>query len=311
MPFKKLASLRKLASLGDEVVGVAPLEAGGIVAFVTTDPVAVSVHPIAGAKGKVTKVTLDEASTVALINKQVAVVKSGDALWALLDIQHKPKIEQIGNSMKSLHACPAGDTALAVGWDGHGAALAMSGHEVGGRQFVLRGDVRTASLTLDRTYVVVESGAGGQLREHPGSTPESGALARGDLPAEASGMDRLAGGLNLCALSQRGAGQVCVARRTGAQTYEAKMIDVPDVVDVAVIDTSLFVLCGDGRLRLFDRDAIAAAAPTATPTFELDLRAQGAPTVLASTTKGGNRLWVGTAGGDVIVVDAVKAGPPM
>jgi len=145
MPFKKLASAKKLANLGAEVVGIAPLESGSVVAAVTSDPVKVSVHPIGAGNNRVTNVSLDEAQAAALIDKKVAVVKSGDDLWALLDIQHTPKIEQVGRDIRSLHACPKGGTALAIGWDGNGAALGLQNHEVGGRQFVLRGDVRCAS----------------------------------------------------------------------------------------------------------------------------------------------------------------------
>ncbi|HHH29204.1 MAG TPA: hypothetical protein ENK57_12790 [Polyangiaceae bacterium] len=304
MPFKKLAGAKKLANLGAEVVGIAPLEGGSIVAAVTTDPVKVSVHPIGAGNHRVTNVSLDEAQSAALFDKKVAVVKSGDDLWALLDIQHTPKIEQVGRDIRSLHACPKGGTALAVGWDGNGAALALQNNEVGGRQFVLRGDVRTASLTTERCYVVVDGG-GGQLREHPGGTPESGALARGDLPPEAAGLDVLAGGQELCALAKRGGSSVCVIRREGAQVFGAKMIDVPSVVDVAVIATSLFVLGADGRLRLYDSETLAGG-PDMSPTFELSVGGDGAPTTLVSTQKGGNKLWIGTAAGDVIRVDAVK-----
>lgn len=307
MPFKKLASAKKLTQLGAEVVGIAPLESGRIVAAVTSDPVKVAILPVGAGNPRVTNVALDETQAVALIDKKVAVVKSGDDLWALLDIQHTPKIEQVGRDIRSLHACPKGESALAIGWDGNGAALALQNNEVGGRQFVLRGDVRCASLTTERCYVVVDGGGGGQLREHPGATPESGALARGDLPDQASSMDRLAGGQELCALSKRGASAVCVIRREGAQTFGAKMIDVPGVVDVAVIATSLFVLCDDGRLRLYDGEALAGG-PDVSPTFELSLGADGAPTVLESTTTGGNKLWVGTQSGDVVRVDAVKGG---
>jgi hypothetical protein len=305
MPFKKFAAPKKLANLGAEVVGLAPFENGKVIAAITTDPVKVSVHPLGAGANKVTNVSLDEAQAGALIDKRIAVVKSGDDLWALLDIQHTPKMEQVGRDIRSLTGCPNGGTALAVGWDGNGAALAFQNNEVGGRQFVLRGDVRCASMTHDRCYVVVDQGAGGQLREHPGGTPESGAMARADLPAEASGMDRLAGGQELCALSKRGANQVCVMRRESTQSFGAKMVDIPGVVDVAVIETSLFVLTEDARLRLYDGAALAGG-PELTPTHEVPLRADGAPTLLTSTTKGGNRLWIGTVAGDIVRVDVAK-----
>ncbi len=311
MPFKTLASLKKLTNLNAEVAGLAPLESASVVAAVTTDPVQVSVHPFAGGRGKVTNVSLDDVSAIALINKAVAVVKSGDDLWALLDIQHKPKMEQVGRDIRSLHCCPKGESALAIGWDGNAAALAFQNNEVGGRQFVLRGDLRACSLTLDTTYVVVDGAGGGQLRGHPGNTPESGATTRADLPAPAQGMDVLAGGHELSALSKRGGNSVCVVQREGAAALTVKqlMVDGP-VADVAVITTSLFVLGADGKLRLYDGETVRQASDGApvTATYELELRATGQPSVMCATTKGGNKLWVGTKGGDVICCSAVKGG---
>jgi hypothetical protein len=309
MPFLNLTGLKKLKNLGAEVVGIAPLESGSLVAAVTSDPVKVSVYPFAGAPGKIVSVSLDAAEAAALIDKKIAVVKSGDELWALLDIQHTPKMEQVGRDIKSLHASPAGGTALAIGWDGNGAALAFANNEVGGRQFVLRGDHRTASLSADnRCHVVVEGGAGGQFRTHPGATPESGAIGRAELPAEASGFDRLAGGDELSALTKRGSDSVCVIRKEGA--LSAKMIGVPGgVIDVAVISTTLFVLCADGVLRMYGGEALRAASIEPGPTTaELNVRCDGQPTCLTATSKGGTKLWIGSKGGDVICCAAVKGG---
>ncbi len=311
MPFKTLASLKKLTNLNAEVVALAPLETASVVAAVTTDPVQVSVHPFTGAKGKVTNVSLDDVNAIALINKAVAVVKSGDDLWALLDIQHTPKMEQVGRDIRSLHYCPKGDTALAIGWDGNAAALVFQNNEVGGRQFVLRGDLRACALSLDATYVVADGAGGGQLRGHPGPTPEPGATMRADLPATAQGMNLLAGGYDLSAVAKSGGDAVCVVQREGASALTVKhlLVDGP-VVDVAVIATSLFVLGADGKIRLFDGDTIRQAGDGSplTPTFQLELRATGQPAVMCATTKGGNKLWVGTKGGDVLCCSAVKGG---
>jgi hypothetical protein len=311
MPFQNLAALKKLKNLGAEVVAIAPLESGRIVAAITTDPVQLSVHPYAGGSGKIVNVSLDEVNAAALIDKKVAVVKSGDDLWALLDIQHTPKMEQVGRDIKSLHACPAGGTALAIGWDGNGAALAFSNNEVGGRQFTLRGDVRTASLSSDnRCYVVVDAGGAGQYRTHPGTTPESGAIGRYDLPAETAGWELLAGGDELAALAKRGADSVCVIRKEGAAAINGKMIGVAGgVVDVAVISTTLFVLCADGNLRMYGADALQQAGIDPPPTTaELNLRCDGAPTTLTATSMGGAKLWIGSRSGDVITCAAVRGG---
>jgi hypothetical protein len=309
MPYKSFASLKKLANLDAEVVDLALLESGSIAAAVTNDPVKVAIYPFAGGAPKIQGVSLDTAHGVALINKQVAVVKSGDELWALLDIQHKPKMEQIGRDMRALYACPAGNTALAIGWDGHGAALAFQNREVGGRQFVLRGDLRAASLRDGITYVIADGPAGGQLRAHPGSTPEAGATMRVDLPPTAAAHDRLAGGHDLSATTRRGGDEVCVILREGSAALTVKTLRAGvGIVDVAVFSTSLVVLGVDGRLRLFDGDRLRAADDGATlsSTHELALGAQGEPSAMAATSKGGAKLWIGTRGGDVMRCDAVK-----
>jgi hypothetical protein len=308
MPFRTLASLKKVANLGAEVVSIAPLEAAGIVAVLTNDPVQLGVYPMTSGTSKLQSVSIERGDAVALVNKMVAVVKSGDEVWALLDIQHKPKIDSIGRHIKGLYANPNGDPALAIAWDGHGAALSVQSNEVGGRQFTLRGEVRVASIAKSATYVIVDGQGGGQLREHPGATPESAASARADLPAEAKSFDLLAGGSELSAASKRGAESVCVVRRQGQGSLVAKMIGVPgSVAGVAVNATSLFVAGQDGRLRLFDGDTLHRAGEgIAQPTFELDLRGDGPPMAIAASTKGGNKIWVGTRGGDLLVCDAAK-----
>lgn len=309
MPYKSIAALKKLGNLGAEVVGLAPLETGRITAALTTDPVKVGIYAHGGGSPRVTNVSLDEAASVALISKQVAVVKSGGDIWALLDIQHKPKMEQIGRDIRSLHACPDGETALAIGWDGQGAALAFQNNEVGGRQFVLRGDVRAASLRDRVTYVAVDGAAGGQLRAHPGNTPETGATSRVDLPPTAAAHDRLAGGHDLSALARRGSDEVCAVIREGVSALTVKTLHIgAPVIDVVVLSTSLFALCADGRIRLFDGDALRGATDggSPAPTFELQLGAQGEPAAMVASTKGGTRLWIGTRGGDVLCCDPVK-----
>jgi hypothetical protein len=131
------------------------------------------------------------------------------------------------------------------------------------------------------------------------------------LPAAAKSFDRLAGGHELSAATKRGADAVCVVAREGANAITVKMLSMPGgVADVGVISSSLFVLGQDGRLRLFDKETIQAADDGAMPqpTSELDVRADGQPSVLAVSAKGGARLWIGTRNGDVIRCEAVKGG---
>jgi len=310
MPFKNLASLKKVATLNAEVVAIAPDEKARSLAAITSDPVQVAIQPIGAGTAKKKNVSIDEAVDGALIDKRVALVKSGSDIWGLLDIQHSPKIEQVGRDMRSLHNNRRGEMALAIGWDGQGAELQIQGHEVGGRQFVLRGTVRACSLDGSFCYVVVDGPGGGRFREHRGSTPESGTQVRCDLPAAAQGMKTLAGGQQLSALCKPGGDTVCVIRRQGAADLSAKMIGIDTTtVDVAVIESSLFVLGVDGKLRLYDSDTLHRAGDdVATPTCALDLRGSGVPTALASTTKGGNILWVGTKEGDLIRCNAVGRG---
>lgn len=309
MPFKSLASLKKIANLDAEVVAIAPLDSDRICGVATNDPVKVAIYPYAAGTKKEKSVGLDDVSALALINKSVAVVKTGNDIWGVIDLQHSPRIEQVGRDIRALGHFHKGGTALAIGWDGHGAALALEGHEVGGRQFVVRGDIRAVALDASNTYAVVNGagGAGGQLRVHPGQTPESGAKARVDLPSEAMGMSRLAASEGLVALTKRGGDSVCVVRQPGG-ALEPAMLAVPGtVVDVAVIETSLFVLCKDGKLRLYNSEALAKlGTDLVDPNFELDVKVTGEPTVLRATTTGGNKLWIGSKGGDLSRCDAVK-----
>jgi hypothetical protein len=110
-------------------------------------------------------------------------------------------------------------------------------------------------------------------------------------------------------LTRRGGDEVCVVRKLGAGNLEAKLVVVDGgVVDVAVLESTLFVLSADGRVRLYGADALHRTSDggRALPTFELALSTDGAPTALATTSRGGNRLWVGTREGEVLRFDAVK-----
>jgi hypothetical protein len=308
MPFKSLSALKKLATLDAEVVAGAALETDGVFVALTNDPVQLNIQPFGAGSAKTQSVSLDSANEVALINKSVAVIRSGGDLWGVLDVSHRPKVDQVGRDARSLIYNPAGGSAFVLGWDGQGHELKMQGHDVGERAFALRGDLRAAALSRSAMHTAVDGQGGGQYREHPGSTPEPAASGRADLPAEAAAFSRMAGGSQLSALFKPGKSEICVIRREADGSYGAKVVlsDSP-VRDLAVIESSLFVVCGDDRVRLYDGATIQGClGDVMAPTYELSLRADGGATMLRSTTARGNRLWIGTQAGELFRCDAVK-----
>lgn len=310
MPFKALAGLKKITDLDAEVVALAQLRGDGMFAALSNDPVKLAYGPFSGSGVKTKNISLDGVNGLAFINKSVVVVKASDQLWALIDIAHAPKIEQCGRDIGSLTSRPKGGTALAIGYDGQGADLELKGYEVGGRHFVLRGDHRCVSICNDdHTHTVVKQ-ADGQYRQHPGATPEPAPTGRADLPPEAKTFNRIAGGIQLSAIYKKGSTQLCVVRAEGGNQYGAKVVTVDSAVNgAAVIESSLFVICSDGKLRLYNAATLQASiGDVMAPTNELDLRISGEPSVIMSSTKGGNKLWVGTKSGEVVRCDTVKQG---
>ncbi|WP_437484366.1 hypothetical protein WME75_44670 [Sorangium sp. So ce1014] len=301
MPFSNLSSPRKVHGLDAEIRGAAFLASPGLVAMVSTDPVRLGVCPIGGAGAKTTNLSLSSAHDVALLSKDVAVVRSDDAVWALLGITHGPKLDQVGRDARHLATRPSGETALALGWDGGATELKLDRTEVNGRTFAVRGSARAFDLTETETHAVMDvAGEGGELRVHPGATPEPGPTLRASLPRAAQNLDRVRGGPKLTAVYKRGAGAVCAIVRSSGK-LAAKMLAFGDpVADVAVLESSLFACFADGRVALFDGAAIesAAGAPLA-PTASVTLGARGEPAVLVVAGKGSPTLWVGTSAGEI------------
>ena len=124
MPYKNLSTPRKVASLGAEIRGAAMLTSPSIVAMVSTDPVRLAIQPSSGT-AKVVNVALPGADDVGFLSKDVALVRSGDDVWALIDITHQPKMEQVGRDARLLSAHPAGERALLLSWDGTATAFAL------------------------------------------------------------------------------------------------------------------------------------------------------------------------------------------
>ncbi|MBW2523260.1 MAG: hypothetical protein JRI23_03755 [Deltaproteobacteria bacterium] len=314
MPYKHLTAPKQIGTLDGDVVATAQLEPFNRFYVLTNDPVSLAYFPFTGTAagtGKATNVSLGSVNDLAMITRDVAVVRSEDDLWALLDIQHTAKMDQVGRDIRSLVACPKGETALAIGWDGQGAALGLRQYEVGGRQFTVRGELRSCDMSVAETFVVVDSGAGGQYRIHSGTTPESGAKARADLPADAVKYDQLAGGREMSAAYKKKGNQVCVITRDAANNCAAKIVTVDTQVLAAnVAATSLLVIGVDGRVRLFNADTLnrSESDEPMAPTAAVDVPARGEPSTLSVTLKGGVKIWVGTKAGEVFRLEATTAG---
>ena len=308
MPFKNVSSPRVVHDLGAEVRGSAVLTTANLVAMISTDPVRLLLQPTSGASGKVVNVSLDGADEVALITKDVAVVKSGDDVWALVDLAHSARMDQVARDVRHLRFRPTGENALAVCWDGTATQLVLARHEVDGRRFALRGTVRAADVMATECAVVVDGAEGGELRFHPGATPEPGSSLRVMLPGDAAKHDRLRAGRDLSAVYKPGSSKVTIAQRSG-QKLTAKSIDVGrNVGDVQVAETSLFVAFTDGRLALFDGDVLTRAGEggRVEPTHELALGVRGEPRTISITGKGTPTLWVGTSVGEVVSATAMR-----
>ena len=309
MPFKSIATPRKLQSLDAEVRSAAILVNPGLIAMLSTSPVRLAAIPTSGANGKITNISLDGAESVALLSRDVAVVRgSDDSVWALLDITHTPKMDQVGRDIRSLAMRPTGETALAIGWDGNATELRLNKHEVDARQFTLRGTVRACDLGESETYVVVDGEGGGQLRIHPGATPEAGAVLRCNLPAEAAQLDRVRGGTRLCAVFKPGSQTVCLATG-GPARLVAKLVQLEArPTDVVVLETSFIALFDDGRAALYDAEAIASASDAGPiqAKHTQQLGGRGEPRTAVLTGKGGATLWVGTSGGDILSATVLK-----
>ncbi|EYF04742.1 hypothetical protein [Chondromyces apiculatus] len=301
MSFHSLNAPRKIHSLDAEIRGAAVLANPGLVAMVSTDPVRLGVCPLGGSAGKTTNISLSSADDVALLSKDAAVVRSEGDVWAVLGIQHSPKIDQVGRDARLLAARPGGETALGLGWDESATEFKLVKNDVEGRQFVLRGSVRAFDVTEAETYAVVDAGGeGGELRVHPGATPEPGASHRATLPREAKGLDRVRGGQQLSAIYKRGGSAVCAVVKSAGKLV-AKMITLEAAaVDVAVLEGSLFVAFADGRIAIYSDAAIEGATGAAlAPTNKVQLGGRGEPRVIVATAKGGATLWIGTSAGEI------------
>jgi hypothetical protein len=314
MPFKTIATPRKLSTIDADVRAAAFVNNPGMVAMLSHTPVRIATFAFGGAPGKVTNVSLDGAEAVALLSRDMAVVRgSDDSIWALLGITHTPKMEQVGRDARSLAFRPGGDTALSLGWDGSATELRLSRSEVEARQFALRSTLRAVDVGESECYAVADGADGGQVRVHPGATPEPGASLRCNLPREVAEYDQVRGCPRLVAVWKPGKRTVCLATG-GPMRLAAKLVELEDApTALGVLETSFIATFADGRAALYDSDAIAAAGDNGPITAKhvLPLGTRGKPEALTLTTKGGYTLWVGTSIGEVLCATVAKKAPPV
>ena len=298
MPFKNVSSVRQVATLEGEVTGGCFHRGMSVVAIAATNPVQIALLQLSGQNPRIQNVGLDEVSEIALLNRDIAVVRTTDTLWALLDLAHKPKVEEVSRDAKMLCPKPAGGMALGLKWDGGGDELAPGKNDVAVRSFSLRGDTRAADVGENECYAVVEGGNGhGEFRIHPGSTPEPGSTAKIALPEGAGKLDRVRGGKFLSAVYKRGTPSVCIVRRAGNR-LDTKLLKLDWApTDIAVCETTLLATTADGRVVLYDSEAIDKATPSLIEaTFETRLSAQGEPRVMVLA---GNLVYFGTSRGEI------------
>lgn len=311
MTFASLPAPRKLSTLDAAVSGGAFLVNPGLVAMLTTGPVRLAMLPMAGGPAVVSELSLGSGSEIALLSRNVAVVRSADeTVWAVLDLTSTPRVREVARDVRSLRMRPSGDSALALGADGGVTALLLNRDEVGARAFRLRTAVRACDVGESETYAVVDGEIGVEFRVHPGSTPESSASARIPLPVDAVGLDRLRGSRDLSVLYKRGSSTLCVIT-CAAGKLDAKIIRIEAApFDIAVLEGSLFVAFADGRVALYVPDAIARAGDAElTAKSILTFAAAGKPRVLLATSKGSPSLWIGTSTGEVLGLTLTREAP--
>lgn len=307
MPFKNLAPSRQVTQLDAEVRAAAHLNTPELVAVLSSDPVRIAIHQ-SGSQGRITNLSIREADEVAMLSREAALVRSSDTVWSVLNIAHSPKIDTAARDARQLVTRPTGNTALAIAWDGTATEFILTKNDVETRSFPLRGDVRSCDMSATDTYVVVDKkGEGGELRVHPGATPESGATWRATLPREAAPLDRLRAGPRLCAVYKRGNRNVCVVL-TSAGRLVPKMIQLPESpLEIGVLETTMFAIFPSGQAVLFNEATLTSAADGPTnPTASMQLTMRGEPRMLSVSGRGSPTLWIGSSAGDVVTLAVVR-----
>ena len=315
MSTSHLDSPRKILDLGAGIAACAWLGGPGLVAFLTSRPARIAVTPVGATSGDAIDLPRITAQEVALLSKDVALVRDKEGTVWSVPLADPYKVREIVRDMRMLLARPSGEGALAISDEGKVLTLSLGRGEVGARPVEVPGRMRAGDAGDGVTYLLAEGEGGGQLRVYPGTAPERGPSARVTLPAEAAEFDQVRGGRVYCVVYKRGGAGLCVVTRDGARA-EASLVtlDAP-IADVAVTDTSVVVAFVSGKLALYD--AASLAVPSEEPKAPVSTTAaggKGRPRVLlATTTKGATSIWIGTAEGEVMraaVVEVAAAPEP-
>ncbi len=306
MTFKNIAQSRKVGSLDGEVRAGSFNAKMDAVAMISWNPVQLCVLGRGGAAGKTYNITLDEATDVGLLSRDMAVVRTTTDVWQVLDLAHKPRVDPLGNDVQSLVG-PQGEAALALRWDNSCDQYTPSKNEVLSRNFPLRGTHRAIDVGEAECYAVAGDGDG-EFRIHPGATPEQGSIAKVALPSGTREFDRLRGSKFISAFYKRGGSDVCIIRRAGNR-LEPKMLHLDQqIADIVVYETDFVCVAKDGRAILYDVDAIDKAAGSIVPKAELPLGCRGEPS--AAIVARGN-IFVGTSTGEIYMAVLVRKGVMM
>jgi hypothetical protein len=303
MTYKNVTAPKRVASLDGTVVAASHHRKLGTVAFIASNPSGLVLVGASGSPVRPLGLSLDEPSEIALLSRDMGVVRSGSQVWSLVDLAHKPRVDPLLDDVKQLVG-PQGDAALCLGWDNRGQQLTPGARDVDARAFALRGSHRAVFVGESETYAVVDGDGDGELRIHPGATPEQGSLTKGALPLGAKKLDRLRAAKFVQALFSAGQSSLCIVKRAGNR-LDAKMVRVDAPIrDVAIAEDCVLVATADGRLSLYDPAAIDAATASAIePKNSNPIGADGEPSLLC--VAGGN-VFVGTTSGEVLLAQLVR-----
>jgi hypothetical protein len=311
MPWK-IDAIQKISDLDAPITSCALLAGQGVIGVLASSPARLALVPLSGGSGQVIDLPLSSPQEIALLSRDVVLVRLADnTVWALSDLAGALERRQVAVEIRALCARPQGESAVGLGALNGAVALTLSRGEVGARPFSPRGGLRACDVGEHVTYAVSDGEGGGQLRIHPGTTPELGTSSRVKLPGEAAGLDQVRGCQGLTAIYERGAAAACLVTGSG-NALQARIVQLgAPVADVAVFDGSLLVAFADGRVALHDAEAIARGGELAAPRV-IGAVARGLPRVIFAAAAGKlpPALWVATTAGELLRAPLHEAEAP-